>query len=122
MLCLPFDMLATKDQNHERKQLSRLNPFEGLCLTSNDLLDEQIYHRQSLQNHSRHLWLWGGMALLNTAKTRVFGYNPFWFWNCAQWRDSCSNNRRVLINQVQMVCMFYGLCYLKKEEGELSCF
>jgi hypothetical protein len=33
-------------------QLRRLNPFEGLCLTANDLLDEQVYHRRSLQRHS----------------------------------------------------------------------
>lgn len=39
--------------------LSRLNPFEGLCLTSQDLLDEQAYHRQSLQQHSHHLHGYG---------------------------------------------------------------
>lgn len=32
-------------------QLSRLRPFEGLCLTSKDLLDEQNYHRRNLQRH-----------------------------------------------------------------------
>lgn len=41
------------------KPLSRLNPFEGLCLTSQDLLDEQTYHRQSLQQHNRHLHGYG---------------------------------------------------------------
>lgn len=32
--------------------LVRLNPFEGLCLTSSDLHDEQSYHRHNLQRHS----------------------------------------------------------------------
>lgn len=32
--------------------LRRLNPFEGLCLTSDDLHDEQKYHRQTLHRHS----------------------------------------------------------------------
>lgn len=32
--------------------LRRMNPFEGLCLTSHDLADEQKYHRQALQRHS----------------------------------------------------------------------
>jgi hypothetical protein len=32
--------------------LRRLNPFEGLCLTASDLLDEQTYHRQTLHRHS----------------------------------------------------------------------
>lgn len=36
-------------------QLRRLNPFEGLCLTANDLLEEQLYHRRSLQRHSLFL-------------------------------------------------------------------
>ncbi len=35
--------------------LRRLNPFEGLCLTATDLLDEQVYHRRSLQRHSLFL-------------------------------------------------------------------
>ncbi|HJN75607.1 MAG TPA: hypothetical protein QGF58_16880 [Myxococcota bacterium] len=35
--------------------LSRLNPFEGLCLTSRDLLDEQTYHRKSLHRHTLYL-------------------------------------------------------------------
>ncbi len=39
--------------------LSRLNPFEGLCLTSGDLLDEQMYHRRSLQRHSLFLHGYG---------------------------------------------------------------
>lgn len=41
------------------KPLSRLHPFEGLCLTSQDLLDEQTYHRRSLQLHNRHLHGYG---------------------------------------------------------------
>lgn len=32
--------------------LKRLNPFEGLCLTAGDLMDEQIYHRRNLQRHA----------------------------------------------------------------------
>jgi hypothetical protein len=32
-------------------QLSRLRPFEGLCLTAKDLADEQSYHRRNLQRH-----------------------------------------------------------------------
>ena len=32
-------------------QLSRLRPFEGLCLTAKDLGDEQSYHRRNLQRH-----------------------------------------------------------------------
>ncbi len=35
--------------------LRRLNPFEGLCLTAGDLLDEQVYHRRSLQRHALFL-------------------------------------------------------------------
>ena len=35
--------------------LVRLNPFEGLCLTSSDLADEQLYHRQTLQRHALFL-------------------------------------------------------------------
>ena len=35
--------------------LRRLNPFEGLCLTSRDLLDEQTYHRKSLHRHTLYL-------------------------------------------------------------------
>lgn len=33
-------------------QLKRLNPYEGLCLTASDLLDEQRYHRHNLQRHA----------------------------------------------------------------------
>jgi hypothetical protein len=29
-----------------------MNPFEGLCLTSHDLADEQKYHRQALHRHA----------------------------------------------------------------------
>jgi hypothetical protein len=36
-------------------QLRRLNPFEGLCLTANDLRDEQLYHRRTLHRHSLFL-------------------------------------------------------------------
>lgn len=36
-------------------QLRRLNPFEGLCLTAGDMLDEQKYHRHSLARHSLFL-------------------------------------------------------------------
>lgn len=32
--------------------LSRLRPFEGLALTAQDLVDEQLYHRKSLQRHA----------------------------------------------------------------------
>lgn len=33
-------------------QLLRVKPFEGLCLTADDLLDEQLYHRHALQRHA----------------------------------------------------------------------
>lgn len=36
-------------------QLRRVNPFEGLCLTAVDLIDEQVYHRRNLQRHSLFL-------------------------------------------------------------------
>ncbi len=36
-------------------QLSRLNPFEGLCLTARDILDEQRYHRKGLARHNLFL-------------------------------------------------------------------
>lgn len=36
-------------------QLRRLLPFEGLCLTATDLLDEQTYHRKSLSRHNLFL-------------------------------------------------------------------
>jgi len=32
--------------------LIRLNPFEGLCLTAEDLFAEQLYHRRNLHRHS----------------------------------------------------------------------
>jgi len=32
--------------------LIRLNPFEGLCLTSEDLHAEQLYHRRNLHRHA----------------------------------------------------------------------
>jgi hypothetical protein len=32
--------------------LRRMNPFEGLCLTTSDLQDEQAYHRRTLHRHS----------------------------------------------------------------------
>ena len=32
--------------------LIRLNPFEGLCLTSEDLYAEQLYHRRNLHRHA----------------------------------------------------------------------
>lgn len=35
--------------------LKRMNPFEGLCLTASDLLDEQVYHRRNLMRHSLFL-------------------------------------------------------------------
>ncbi len=35
--------------------LSRLNAFEGLCLTAGDLRDEQGYHRRNLQRHNIYL-------------------------------------------------------------------
>ncbi|MCB9764013.1 MAG: hypothetical protein H6739_29855 [Alphaproteobacteria bacterium] len=36
-------------------QLRRLNPFEGLCLTARDLLDEQVYHRANVKRHNLYL-------------------------------------------------------------------
>lgn len=35
--------------------LRRLHPFEGLCLTAQDLADEQLYHRRALQRHALFL-------------------------------------------------------------------
>ena len=35
--------------------LSRLEPFEGLCLTARDIHDEQTYHRRNLQRHQLYL-------------------------------------------------------------------
>ena len=40
------------DQN-----LTRLRPFEGLCLTADDLVDEQTYHRSN--NHRHNLFMHG---------------------------------------------------------------
>ena len=36
-------------------ELRRLRPFEGLCLTSRDLQDEQTYHRRNLHRHNLYL-------------------------------------------------------------------
>jgi hypothetical protein len=35
--------------------LRRLNPFEGLCLTADDLRDEQLYHRRALNRHALYM-------------------------------------------------------------------
>lgn len=35
--------------------LRRLNPFEGLCLTAQDLADEQLYHRRALNRHALYM-------------------------------------------------------------------
>src|SRR5262249_40230338 len=35
--------------------LRRLNPYEGLCLTAQDLADEQFYHRRALQRHALYM-------------------------------------------------------------------
>lgn len=35
--------------------LRRLNPFEGLCLTAQDLHDDQLYHRRALHRHALFL-------------------------------------------------------------------
>jgi len=40
-------------------QLTRLHPFEGLCLTAQDLQDEQEYHRRSLRRHHYYLHGYG---------------------------------------------------------------
>jgi hypothetical protein len=40
-------------------EFSRLNPYEGLCLTSADLLDEQTYHRQNLHRHALYMHSFG---------------------------------------------------------------
>ncbi len=59
-----------------KKPLSRLNPFEGLCLTSQDLLDEQTYHRESLQQHNHHLHGYGIVHGLQVdLATKKKGYN-----------------------------------------------
>ena len=39
--------------------LVRLNPYEGLCLTADDLLTEQLYHRRTLHRHSLFLHGYG---------------------------------------------------------------
>ena len=43
----------------ENADLVRLDAFEGLCLTSQDLSDEQTYHRRSLQRHTHYLYGYG---------------------------------------------------------------
>jgi hypothetical protein len=40
-------------------QLVRLNAYEGLCLTADDLLTEQLYHRRTLHRHSLFLHGYG---------------------------------------------------------------
>jgi hypothetical protein len=45
--------------------LRRLNPFEGLCLTAQDLADEQLYHRQALRRHALFLSGYGIVQGLN---------------------------------------------------------
>lgn len=35
--------------------LRRLHPFEGLCLTAQDLADDQLYHRRALHRHALFL-------------------------------------------------------------------
>ena len=39
--------------------LSRLRPFEGLCMTANDFVAEQNYHRQNLYRHAVQLHGYG---------------------------------------------------------------
>ena len=39
----------------DETQLRRLFPFEGLCLTAQDLKDEQDYHRQNLSRYVLYL-------------------------------------------------------------------
>jgi len=39
--------------------LVRLNPYEGLCLTADDLATEQLYHRRTLHRHSLFLHGYG---------------------------------------------------------------
>ena len=39
--------------------LIRLNPFEGLCLTAEDLYAEQLYHRRNLHRHALFLHGYG---------------------------------------------------------------
>ena len=35
--------------------LRRLLPFEGLCITASDLVDDQVYHRRNVQRHNLFL-------------------------------------------------------------------
>ncbi len=35
--------------------LLRVDPFEGLCLTAQDLEEEQVYHRSSLMRHTHYM-------------------------------------------------------------------
>ena len=37
------------------ENLNRLNPFQGLCLTADDLMAEQSYHRLKLHRHTYYL-------------------------------------------------------------------
>ncbi len=39
----------------KEEYLRRISPFEGLCLTATDLLDEQTYNRKSLARHNLYL-------------------------------------------------------------------
>lgn len=39
----------------KQADLLRLDAFEGLCLTAQDLQDEQTYHRRSLHRHTHYL-------------------------------------------------------------------
>lgn len=43
----------------ENADLVRLDAFEGLCLTAQDLADEQTYHRRSLHRHTHYLYAYG---------------------------------------------------------------
>ena len=43
----------------ENIELVRLDAFEGLCLTAQDLADEQTYHRRSLHRHTHYLQGYG---------------------------------------------------------------
>lgn len=53
--------------------LQRLNPFEGLCLTAEDLSDEQSYHRQSLQIHRLRLHGYGIVQGLQVSQNQQSG-------------------------------------------------
>ncbi|MEQ1565756.1 MAG: hypothetical protein ABMA64_08980 [Myxococcota bacterium] len=39
--------------------LRRLAPYEGLCLTAQDLADDQLYHRRALQRHALYMHGYG---------------------------------------------------------------